>query len=96
MGIPVDARSFYPYLISISVAGQVIFLPVVGAIADFGHRKKELLGLMALLGSAATIALSTAMAAALTLARKSAVVGIVGATIRSLYVNNAIIRYNSR
>jgi UMF1 family MFS transporter len=56
-GIPVDARSLYPYLISISVAGQVIFLPVVGAIADYGHRKKELLGLTAFLGAAATVAM---------------------------------------
>jgi UMF1 family MFS transporter len=56
-GIPVDARSLYPYLISISVAGQVLFLPVVGAIADYGHRKKELLGLTAFLGGAATVAM---------------------------------------
>jgi len=57
LGIPVDARSFFPYLISISVAGQVVFLPVVGAIADFGRRKKELLGLTAFLGAAATVAM---------------------------------------
>jgi UMF1 family MFS transporter len=56
-GIPVDARSLYPYLISISVAGQVLFLPMVGAIADSVHRKKELLGLTAFLGAAATIAM---------------------------------------
>ena len=56
-GIPVDARSLYPYLISISVAGQVVFLPVVGAIADFGNRKKELLGVTAFLGAAATVAM---------------------------------------
>jgi UMF1 family MFS transporter len=56
-GIPVDARSLYPYLISISVGGQVLFLPVVGAIADFGHRKKELLALTAFLGAAATVAM---------------------------------------
>lgn len=56
-GIPVDARSLYPYLISISVAGQVIFLPVVGAIADYGHRKKELLALTAFIGAAATVAM---------------------------------------
>src|SRR5690349_17334734 len=54
-GIPVDARSLYPFLISISVAGQVIFLPVVGAIADYGHRKKQLLAFTAFLGSAATV-----------------------------------------
>ena len=56
-GIPVDARSLYPYLISISVAGQVLFLPVVGAIADYGHRKRELLALTAFLGAAATVAM---------------------------------------
>ena len=56
-GIPVDARSLYPYLISISVAGQIIFLPIVGAIADYGHRKKELLGFTAFLGAAATMAM---------------------------------------
>lgn len=56
-GIPIDARSLYPYLISISVAGQVLFLPVVGAIADYGHRKKELLALTAFLGAAATMAM---------------------------------------
>jgi len=56
-GIPVDARSLYPYLISISVAGQVLFLPVVGAIADYGHRKKELLAFTAFFGAAATIAM---------------------------------------
>ncbi len=54
-GIPVDARSLYPYLISISVAGQVLFLPVVGAIADYGHRKKQLLAFTAFFGAAATI-----------------------------------------
>jgi UMF1 family MFS transporter len=56
-GIPVDARSLYPYLISMSVAGQVIFLPIVGAIADYGHRKKELLALTAFLGAGATLAM---------------------------------------
>ena len=56
-GIPVDARSLYPYLISISVGGQVLFLPVVGAIADYGHRKKQLLAFTAFLGSAATMSM---------------------------------------
>ena len=56
-GIPVDARSLYPYLISISVGGQVLFLPVVGAIADYGHRKKELLAFTAFLGAIATVAM---------------------------------------
>ena len=43
-GIPVDARSLYPYLISISVAAQVVFLPVIGAVADYDIAKKNCWG----------------------------------------------------
>lgn len=57
LGIQVDARSYWSYLISLSVALQVLFLPVVGAIADFGRRKKEVLGATAYLGAAATLAM---------------------------------------
>ena len=38
LGIPVAADSFFPYCISISVLGQVFFLPIMGAIADYSHR----------------------------------------------------------
>ena len=51
LGIPVDPRSFWSYMVSISVAGQVLFLPVVGAIADYGQRKKEVLAATAYLGA---------------------------------------------
>src|SRR5258707_13430577 len=53
LGIPVDPKSYWSYLISLSVALQVLFLPVVGAIADYGRRKKEFLGATAYLGAAA-------------------------------------------
>src|SRR5688500_13025426 len=33
-GIPIDPRSYWSYLIAVSVMLQVIVLPVVGAIAD--------------------------------------------------------------
>jgi len=56
-GLSIEPRSFWSYCISASVIGQVIFLPVVGAIADYGHRKKQLLGLFAYLGAGATMAM---------------------------------------
>src|SRR4051812_33152065 len=56
-GIPVDPRSFWSYMVSLSVAGQVIFLPIAGALADYGQRKREALALTTFLGSAATVAM---------------------------------------
>ncbi len=57
LGINVDARSYWSYLVSLSVALQVLVLPMVGAIADYGRRKKEVLGATAYLGAAATMAM---------------------------------------
>ncbi|MEN9938182.1 MAG: hypothetical protein RLZZ387_4761 [Chloroflexota bacterium] len=57
LGIPVRAESFFPYMISLSVLLQVLILPVLGAIADFSHRKKQMLGGFAYLGAAATMGL---------------------------------------
>ncbi len=57
LGISADARSYWSYLVSLSVALQVLVLPIVGAIADYGRRKKEVLGVTAYLGAAATMAM---------------------------------------
>lgn len=57
LGIKVHAGSFFPYVVSLSVLAQVLTLPVLGAIADYSHRKKEMLGLFAYLGAGATFAL---------------------------------------
>ncbi len=57
LGIPVRAGSFFPYVLSLSVALQVLVLPVVGAIADRGRRKKLLLGVFAYIGAFATMGL---------------------------------------
>lgn len=57
LGISVDARSYWSYIVSLSVILQVLFLPVVGAIADYGRRKKEVLAATAYLGAAATMAM---------------------------------------
>jgi UMF1 family MFS transporter len=53
-GIPVDHRSYYVYLVSLSVLMQVFLLPVLGALADYSHRKKSILGWLAGIGSVAT------------------------------------------
>jgi len=55
LGIPVLAGSFFPYIVSLSVLFQVLLLPLLGAIADYSHRKKPMLFLFAYAGSAATV-----------------------------------------
>lgn len=57
LGIPVDPRSWWGYLISISVVTQVFTLPIVGTIADFSANKKRLMALFAYTGALATAAM---------------------------------------
>src|SRR4030066_823548 len=57
LGIPVAADSFLPYCISFSVGLQVLFLPVLGAIADYSHLRKRMMQIFATLGALATVAL---------------------------------------
>jgi MFS transporter, UMF1 family len=57
LGVPVRAEAFFPYMISLSVLLQVLFLPILGAIADYSHRKKQLLGIFAYIGAVATMGL---------------------------------------
>ena len=57
LGIQVYADSFFSYMVSLSVLLQVFFLPVLGAIADYSNRKKQLLGITAYLGALATLGL---------------------------------------
>lgn len=57
LGIPVAVGAFFPYVISLSVLVQVLCLPVLGAIADYSHRKKQWLAMAAVTGAIATTAL---------------------------------------
>jgi UMF1 family MFS transporter len=54
-GIPVAPDSFLPYCISFSVLMQVLFLPILGAIADYSHRRKQMMQLFATIGAISTI-----------------------------------------
>jgi UMF1 family MFS transporter len=56
-GISILADSFFPYMVSLSVLLQVFFLPILGAISDFSHMKKQMLGLFAYIGAFATMGL---------------------------------------
>jgi len=58
-GIPVAPDSFLPYCISFSVGMQVLFLPILGAIADYSHRRKQMMQLFAFIGAIATILMFT-------------------------------------
>ncbi len=55
--IAVAPDSFFPYCVSISVGLQVLFLPVLGAIADYSHLRKRMLQVFATLGALLTILL---------------------------------------
>lgn len=57
LGVRVFAGSFFPYVVSLSVLLQVLFLPVLGAIADYTRRKKQMLALFAYVGAVATTGL---------------------------------------
>src|ERR1700691_5569381 len=50
LGVKVDARSYWSYAVSLSVILQVLVLPIVGAIADYGSSKKHYLAATAYLG----------------------------------------------
>ncbi|HET7144931.1 MAG TPA: MFS transporter, partial [Anaerolineales bacterium] len=54
-GIPVAPDSFLPYCISFSVGMQVLFLPILGAIADYSHLRKRMMQIFATIGALATI-----------------------------------------
>jgi len=56
-GIPIAPDSFFPYCVSISVGLQVLFLPILGAISDFSHLRKQMMRLFATIGALSTIAL---------------------------------------
>jgi UMF1 family MFS transporter len=57
LGVAIDPRAWWSYLIALSVAMQVVALPVAGAAADRSPNKKRLLGLWAYAGAASTAAL---------------------------------------
>lgn len=57
LGFSIEADAFYPACVSISVFLQVIFLPILGTLADYTPLKKRLMLFFAYVGAGATILL---------------------------------------
>ena len=57
LGMTIDPRAYWGFLVSLSVMTQVLVLPLLGAFADYGQGKKKILGLLAYTGAAATMAM---------------------------------------
>jgi len=57
LGLPVAPEAVIAFAISLSVVFQAGFLPILGAIADYSHRRKQMLQIFATIGSIATIAM---------------------------------------
>ncbi|GAB1471794.1 MFS transporter [Chloroflexota bacterium] len=55
LGLAIAPDSFMGYCISISVLLQVLFLPILGAIADYSHMRKRMMQIFATIGAFATI-----------------------------------------
>lgn len=54
IGLPIKYDSLFVYCTSLSVLLQAIFLPTLGAIADYSKRRKQFLLIFTLIGSIAT------------------------------------------
>ena len=57
LGIAIRADAFFPFVVSLSVLLQVLILPIIGAVADYTHLKKRIMGVFAYLGAFATMGL---------------------------------------
>ena len=55
LGLDIVPGSYYSFLLAISIAVQVVVLPLTGALADRCARRKEILALFAYLGALATV-----------------------------------------
>ncbi|GAA3740456.1 MFS transporter [Salinactinospora qingdaonensis] len=57
LGWEMAPEALYPYATSLSVLLQLLVLPVIGALADYTGRKRELMGVLAYIGAFATMGL---------------------------------------
>ncbi len=55
LGLPIAPEAIIPFAISLSVVFQAGLLPILGAIADYSHRRKQMLQLFSTIGALATM-----------------------------------------
>jgi len=56
-GIPIAPGSAFAFALSLSVVFQAGLLPILGAIADYSHRRRQMLQLFAVIGGLTTVAM---------------------------------------
>ncbi len=94
-GITVEPAAIFPFAASLSVLLQVLFLPLLGTIADYTHLKKKMLLLFAYVGASATIFLFLVQANMPILGTNGAILlAAVLAIIANLCFGGAIVFYN--
>jgi UMF1 family MFS transporter len=95
-GAAIEPGAIFPFAVSLSVILQVIFLPLLGAIADYTALKKRMLLAFAYTGAAATILLFFVRGEMPLLGTSGAVVlGSLLLIIANLAFGAAIVFYNS-
>ena len=57
LGFTIEPAAFFPACVAVSVILQVLFLPLLGAVADYSHLKKRMMLFFAYTGAVATILL---------------------------------------
>ena len=57
LGVQIEPAAIFPFAASLSVALQIVFLPLLGTIADYTHLKKRMMLIFAYIGAMATILL---------------------------------------
>jgi len=57
LGLSIEGAAFFPFCVSVSVILQVLFLPILGTIADYSNLKKQMMLTFAYAGASATILL---------------------------------------
>ncbi len=95
-GAAIEPGAIFPFAVSLSVILQVIFLPLLGAIADYTALKKRMLLAFAYTGAAATILLFFVRGEMPLLGTSGAVVlGSLLLIVANLCFGAAIVFYNS-
>ncbi|GAA5058914.1 UMF1 family MFS transporter [Thermocatellispora tengchongensis] len=55
LGFDVRPSAYYSFVVGVAAIVQIVLMPVAGALADHTGRKKELMGVFAYIGAAATV-----------------------------------------
>jgi UMF1 family MFS transporter len=87
-GVGIYSESLFSYVVSFSVLLQVLFLPLIGTVADITNQKKRFLYLFAYLGSFFTVLLFF-------LYERTLYLGITAFILANLFFGASVVMYNS-